>query len=355
MYDIVIIGAGPGGATLARLIDKKYKVLIVDKRNMDEKDNFIKNKCCGGLLAPDAQNMLAHLGLGLPKEVLTEPQMFSVKTIDFDNNIERYYQRNYINIDREKFDRWLVSIIPENIDTRFNFVYKKYIKKDDCIEIVLADKDKKNHIIKTKILVGADGAISKVREQAFKNKNIPKNYVSIQRWYKTEENMAHFVSIFDSKVTDFYSWIIQKEGNLIVGSAIPIFENANEKFEELIDKLKKINCIKGDFHKQEGTLIMRTRKINQINTDDKNIALIGEAAGFISPSSAEGISYAIKSGLMLAESINGNFDNYFKIYNKKIKKIKFNIFLKNLKLIFMYNKFLRKIIMKSKILSMDII
>ncbi len=35
--------------------------------------------CCGGLLAPDAQKMLAKLGLGLPNEVIVGPQMFSVK------------------------------------------------------------------------------------------------------------------------------------------------------------------------------------------------------------------------------------------------------------------------------------
>jgi flavin-dependent dehydrogenase len=29
MYDIAIIGLGPAGATLARLLDKKYKVIGV--------------------------------------------------------------------------------------------------------------------------------------------------------------------------------------------------------------------------------------------------------------------------------------------------------------------------------------
>jgi len=32
MYDIAIIGAGPAGATLARLAGKNYKVLLIDKR-----------------------------------------------------------------------------------------------------------------------------------------------------------------------------------------------------------------------------------------------------------------------------------------------------------------------------------
>ncbi len=83
MFDIAIIGAGPAGATLARLIGEKYKVLLVDKRQLlDTPEGFSSGKCCGGLLAPDAQRMLSKLGLGLPKRVLEEPQLFVVRAID---------------------------------------------------------------------------------------------------------------------------------------------------------------------------------------------------------------------------------------------------------------------------------
>jgi len=36
MYDIVIIGGGPAGATLARLIGNKYKVLLLERRTFQE-------------------------------------------------------------------------------------------------------------------------------------------------------------------------------------------------------------------------------------------------------------------------------------------------------------------------------
>ena len=83
MFDLAIIGAGPAGATLARLIGKSYRVLLVDKRSFSDVSRpFSTSKCCGGLLAPDAQRMLSELGLGLPKRVLQEPQLFVVKAID---------------------------------------------------------------------------------------------------------------------------------------------------------------------------------------------------------------------------------------------------------------------------------
>ena len=33
MYDMIIVGGGPAGATLARMIGKRYKVLLLEKRS----------------------------------------------------------------------------------------------------------------------------------------------------------------------------------------------------------------------------------------------------------------------------------------------------------------------------------
>jgi len=117
MYDVAIVGAGPAGSTLARLIGHKLRVLLVDQRSPLEPNQKVyqKSKCCGGLLAPDAQKMIAMLGLGLPGDLIVGPQLFTVRTIDLQNLMERYYQRFYINIDRRKFDSWLVSLIPATI------------------------------------------------------------------------------------------------------------------------------------------------------------------------------------------------------------------------------------------------
>ena len=113
MYDIAIVGAGPAGATLARLVGGSYKVLCVDRRPaVGTSGGFSAGKCCGGLLAPDAQKMLSQLGLGLPKSVLEGPQLFVVKAIDIPHRLERCYQRHYINMNRQKFDSWLLSMVP---------------------------------------------------------------------------------------------------------------------------------------------------------------------------------------------------------------------------------------------------
>lgn len=74
MYDIAIVGAGPAGATLARLIAKRYKVLLIDKRRLTaEAADPWRQKCCGGLLAPDAQKILAQFGRRIQLRISERP------------------------------------------------------------------------------------------------------------------------------------------------------------------------------------------------------------------------------------------------------------------------------------------
>jgi len=351
MYDVVIIGGGPAGANLARMLDKKFKILLVDKRALDKESSTNRKVCCGGLLAPDAQKMFARFGLGIPTDVLAGPQLFSVRTIDFDNDIEMNYQRNYININREKFDRWFVSQVPISVEKKYNTLYRNYNESDNFLEVNLTENEK-DIIVQTKILVGADGAISRVRDQGFSNSIKPAKYVSIQKEYATVDDMPYYTSIFDKEITDYYSWIIQKDNTVFIGSAIPENYDANEKFDLLIKKISDYGFKLGKLKTKTGTLIMRPRNSRQLNACKNKVSLVGEAAGFISPSSAEGISYALNSSEILANCINAHGENFPHSYTKKITGIKRNIFVKNLKIIVMYNKFLRLLVMKSGFLSL---
>jgi flavin-dependent dehydrogenase len=186
MYDIAIIGAGPAGSTLARLLATKYRILLIDKRDLGNEvtENGIV-KCCGGLLAPDAQHMIAKLGLGIMRDILVEPQLFTVRTIDLNNNIERFYQRFYLNMDREKFDRWLVSLIPSGVELRFNSLFKGFKKESYGYEITYTHNNKE-YKEKVKVLIGADGGNSRIRKLVFNNQKEPNKYISIQEWFEAE-------------------------------------------------------------------------------------------------------------------------------------------------------------------------
>lgn len=354
MYDITIVGGGPTGTNLARLLGNKYKILLIEKRNYD---NFALNsshKCCGGLVDPDAQKMLAKFNLGIPKSVLISPQLFSVRTIDIDNSIERYYQRHYINIDRTEFDKWLQSLVPANVEIINNCIFKGYENLNNNELLIKYHFAGKEYTAKTKMLIGADGAFSSIRKQAFINSPTTKLYISIQEWFKTDSNLNYYGAIFDSQITDFYSWSIPKEDYLIIGSALNIDGNVHKKFSLLKEKLKTYGYHLGIPDYRNGAFIARPVKTSQICTGNNNIALVGEAAGFISPSSAEGLSYALKSSLALAKSLQNGFDDYKNSYCKNLEPLIKNILFKNLKSPAMYNKYIRGFVMKSGLMSIDV-
>lgn len=351
MYDIVIVGAGPAGANLARLIGDKYKVLLLDIRDLENENprNHI-SKCCGGLLSPDAQKMIAKLNLGLPKDILVNPQLFAVRTIDLNNNLERLYQRFYFNMDREKFDQWLVSILPSGIEKKFNSHFQSFIETPDGYDVNYINNGHEV-TVSTRVIVGADGALSKLRKIISNDVNIPDRYISIQEWYECSCPMTYYTAIFDKDISDFYSWVIPKNNYLLLGAALKPKENTWKKYDELKIKLTDYGFNFERKLKTEGAFINRPKKISELYTGRDGIALIGEAAGAISPSSAEGISYALKSSLYLAESLEDGIDGFMDRYNKKINDIKLNLILKNLKSPAMYHPYLRNLAMKSGLQS----
>lgn len=350
MYDIAIVGGGPAGATLARLIGNKYKVLLLEKRTFQEPLYYGSQKCCGGLIDPDAQKMLASFGLGLPKSVILSPQMFAVRTIDNDNLIERYYQRHYINIDREEFDKWQESLIPPTVNIVKGSIYRSHVALKDCVKISFSIGSV-NCEEKAKLLIGADGAFSKVRRVTFPNQKFPKKYIAIQEWFETSQKVNYYGAIFDSEITDFYSWIIPKESILIVGSALLPNNDTHKRFELLKLKLKNYGFEFNKSIRKNGAYLLRPEATNQIHIGSDRVGLIGEAAGFISPSSAEGLSYAFKSALALSKALSQGIDHWQELYKANTTNLRRNIILKNLKSPFMYNKILRKIVMKSGLKS----
>lgn len=358
MYDLTIVGAGPAGATLARLLGKDKKILLLDRRQFDRPLELGTKcgleKCCGGLIAPDAQQMLARMGLGVPRQVLVGPQLFSVRTIDVQNQLERYYQRHYINIDREKFDSWLVSLIPSQVELLPASSFKTFEQSDDGLKVRYSWQGKDFEIL-TKFMIGADGAASSVRRRL--NPSVKtRKYISIQEWFKVKTANAYYSAIFDKEITDFYSWTIPKEEYLLIGAALLPSDNASSKFDLLKQKLDGYGFDLKDKVKREGAFILRPGSVGEVYLGRENIALVGEAAGWISPTSAEGLSYAFRSALALAASIKENRQpaDILKDYQLKTRNLRMNIRLKNLKAPAMFDQRLRKLALKSGFLSIEI-
>ena len=348
MFDVAVIGAGPAGSLFAKRLGSHLKVALIDKKS-EEPDSF--QKPCGGLLAPDAQKALASLGLNLPKSVMVDPQIFSVRTVDLDSALTRNYQRMYINLDRHKFDLWLMSQIPESVEKHFGCTVTS-IEKTIAGYRVHYIENGMQESLEARTIVGADGAKSIVRHYLYPKAKY-RSYLSIQQWF-SESNPKPFCScVFDSENTDCYSWSVSKDGYFIFGGAYET-KNAREAFERQKKKLSAHGFVFGEAVRTEACTVMRPKSLSSFYCGKNNAFLIGEAAGFVSPSSLEGISSAIISAVRLSEIFNSGFGNKERAYRRATAKLRMKLWLKLLKCPFMYNRLLRKIVLRLGIKSIEV-
>ncbi len=348
-FDIAIIGGGPAGATLARLLDEKFRVILIDGKT-DDKDSF--SKCCGGLLSPDAQKAFAEFDLTLPKDLLVDPQIFSVRTIDLQTKAERHYQRFYMNLDRHRFDLWLEGLVPENVE-RFYGKCAGIELQNKLYSLKCTDNNGAEKIITAKKVVGADGANSMVRKYLYPTKKI-RRYTAIQQWFREENAKPFYSCIFDPATSDCCSWSISKDNVFIYGGAFEP-KDCRMMFEIQKQRLSDYGFKFGEILKTEACVVLRPKSPFDICTGRNNAFLVGEAAGLISPSSLEGISFAVNSARILAEVLNKKNLAADKVYGIKIIPMRIKIFSKLLKCPFMYVPALRKLVMKSGLSSIRII
>ena len=350
LYDIAIIGLGPGGATLARLLDKNFKVFAIDKKSAASPQGY--HKPCGGLLAMDAQKALSKFKLPLPKDVLVDPQIFAVKTLDTKQGLLKYYQRFYINLDRHKFDRWLMSLIPATVE-RVEHAACTHVKKTASGYDITYCKDGESKTVTSRFIIGADGSNSIVRNNLYPQHKIFR-YLTVQQWYKEQNTSPFYSCVFDSDITDSYCWSVSKDGFFILGGAFPVKDNKN-RFQLLKTKLKQQGFVFGEPVKTEACLISLPRSPRDFCLGGQGAFLVGEAAGLVSPSSLEGISYALNSAHKLAIILNSRRPNPNLAYRIKTLPIRLKLLGKLLKAPFMYWPFLRKWVMKSGLKTIRVV
>lgn len=339
-FDIAVIGGGPAGATLARLLDGRFRTVLIDGKT-NSADSF--RKVCGGLLSPDAQKAFAEFDLTLPKDILVDPQIFSVRTIDLQSRRERHYQRFYMNLDRHKFDLWLESLVPENVERYYGRCADIFRNEDGSYRLICRMNDGSEQFVSADKIVGADGAGSAVRRFLYPKKKI-RRYTAIQQWFAEEHSNPFYSCIFDPETSDCCSWSISKDNLFIFGGAFAP-KGCRESFERQKKRLAEYGFKFGEPLKTEACVVLRPSSPFDVSTGRENAFLIGEAAGLISPSSLEGISFAVNSARILAEILNGKAERPQKAYAARILPMRIKIAGKLLKCPFMYRPSLRRAVM----------
>ncbi len=349
MYDICIIGAGPAGSTFARLVGDRYRVLLVDSRNLDPSVPNSRPKVCGGLLAPKAQKELARQGLGVPGDVVLGPQLFAVRTVDVTARLERLYQRFYINVDREAFDRWLVSLVPSRVERAFGWTARSIEVGDERSLVTFRTGEGGTASVMSRLVVGADGARSLIRRAVSGGAGLPPRYVAVQAVHSGTGSDPYYGAVFDDTLTDFYGWTIPKRDVTLVGAAFPVGADPAVRFERFVEGVRASGFAFGAELGRDSAMILRPTTLGHLvlGSGSGSVALIGEAAGFISPSSAEGISYALRSGRVLARALEPGLAGGVERYRREALPLQLDVVGRMVKSSAIYGPATRRVVMRT--------
>jgi geranylgeranyl reductase len=155
--------------------------------------------------------------------------------------------------------------------------------------------------------------------------------------------------VFDADLTDFYGWTVPKRGDLLAGIAVPGGQGAAATFDEFVNRLRTGGFRFGAELSRASAAISRPTNILQLCPGNGGVLLAGEAAGFISPSSAEGISYALSSAALLARSLQPGLSGAAQRYRAAVAPLAFKVGIKGAKSAAIYSSTSRRLAMRSGI------
>lgn len=349
IYDAVVIGAGPAAAAFLHSVSDSYKIAFISKK--------ASRKVCGGLLSPSAVKALTKMGLEVPENVRVKPSIKVIRTMDLRDGFTRYYPRDYVNVDREAFDSWLMSVSSDKYDAYWG-VCNGFEKIGENYRVRFFDENGEKSIF-CRSIIGGDGANSVVR-RCFSGEKLRKDmYIAIQQWFYASECSGHddfdaFSCVFDNSVSDSYAWSFTKGDKIAFGGAYPK-RNSPERFETEKNKLSDYGITFGEPISTEACNVVFGKRSQKFLFGAKNekIYLIGEATGLISPSSLEGISSALLSGFELGKIFSPD-RSVLSEYKKKLRFLRLKLRLKRFKSFVLCSPILRFFVMRSGITAVKV-
>jgi geranylgeranyl reductase family protein len=286
MWDLVVVGAGPAGASaaLAALQERPdARVLLLDR------SDFPRDKACGDGIAPHAVDLLAGLGVDA---VPSDPSVRRLR-LGFVTGlpVSREMQRPAYVVRRAEFDARLVAAARDRGATlRQHQVRSLDLRADH----VLVDGEP------ARVVVGADGANGVVRRLA--GVPAPRDgavALAIRGYAPVDpERAGEQVITFAERGWPAYAWSFPLgDGTANVGYGEVVTAGRGPRRAELLARLDLLlpgaGADASDWRAHH--LPLSSGRPRQ---PDGRVLLAGDALSLVNPLTGEGIYYAVLSGAL---------------------------------------------------------
>lgn len=291
-YDAVVVGAGPAGSCAAYCMAKQgLRVALVDRAV------FPREKLCGGLLSARSKNIFTSIH-DEDWDQAIECVSFGAKFFHKERllNSVSDYKPIYFTC-RSKFDAYLL----EMAEAQGAVVMQG-------ATVITVDPDRGSVTLKggqtldADFIIGADGVNGRVARHLYPNSRTRANLAFGLEVELPRNRFRREVcdpQIFFGVVNWGYGWIFPKPETLTVGLGGLLAQNAN--FKASFSTFLQSIC------GEVPPIVPRGHHIpfgNYLSVPgQKNILLVGDAAGLVEPITGEGIGFAMQSGQYAAEAI----------------------------------------------------
>lgn len=297
-FDVAIIGSGPSGASTAfHLAKNGISTVIIEKEILPR-----YKTCGGGLVFRGRKELPFDISSVIEREFHTIDvylgKKLHFKTYREDPTITMIMRDSFDNLIVEKAKEFGVTLLE-------NHKLKNLLFFDDKITLETSQGE-----VSAKFVIAADGALSTTAKMAGWKKDTRKLMPALE--YEVEVPEKDFNRLKDKVRFDIdaipygYAWSFPKKNHLSIGVASYLRTKINLK-DHYKNYLKTIGITTILNESQHGFQIPVAPRTDGFVKN--NVFLIGDAAGFADPITAEGISNAIYSGVLVAEAfIEGNLD-----------------------------------------------